>query len=111
VYRLVFWKGGYEEVLIVYIRAQIFNMVNIANEVVSVPLAGGSVRGLMFGNEMIWSFESEEEAFMELFPAGAAYSFSDYGMGEVFAENRKFQADVAARIKELLETRRMMDVS
>ena len=86
-------------------------MLNIANEVVSIPLAGNMVSGLLFGNESLWSFESSDKEFLEFFPAGAAYSFSDYGAGADLAENRKFQGVVGKRIKDILEARRMMDVS
>lgn len=77
-------------------------MPGIANEMVSVPLGQETITGLLFGNESLWSFESAEPSFLKHFPAGVAYSFNDYGLGEDFQSNRDFQSVVWEKLGTIL---------
>jgi len=77
-------------------------MINLHNEPATISIAGTMVSGKISGTVETWSFQSTDEAFMVLFPAGAVYSFSQYGPYTSLEGCRKLQMEVANKVQELI---------
>lgn len=58
---------------------------------VQLEVDGKPVEGLLVGDCCVWSFFSDDEAFLKLFPSGAAYSYSDFGQNVNTSKQLAFQ--------------------
>ena len=79
-------------------------MLRIVNEQVEITFGNYQISGVLNGIYEGWGFYSNDPYFLELFPAGAVYSFSHYG--RIILHNQfRFQESVAQKVKEVLVAR------
>lgn len=82
-------------------------MIRITNEIVDIDLGGKMVKGILNGTLEAWSFQSNDPDFLALFPAGAVYSFSNYGLFVLRAQHT-FQMEAEKKLRRLLVERCFM---
>ncbi len=79
--------------------------MNIAEEILNMPLGRFEVRGILSGDEQNWSFQCLNREFLNLFPEGILHSFTYLGLGNKHYEHRRFQIALATRVQELMSLR------
>jgi hypothetical protein len=61
-----------------------------------------AVKGELIACEGIWSFSSHDPKFLNLFPSGTLYSFSNYGTTGNVPERQSFHQAVAKKVEASL---------
>jgi hypothetical protein len=79
-------------------------MLRIVNEQVEITFGNYQISGVLNGTYEGWGFYSHDPYFLELFPAGVLYSFSNYGPGILYSQFL-FQETTAKKVKEVLVAR------